>query len=260
MHIGLKLWSSNYEDYACVAKKLFEDSIYDYIELYVVPDTRNCIALWKKLEIPYILHNAHFRHGFNLAKKEYACQNARIYGQTAEYADELNARYIIFHGGMDGDMAETAKQLGNFKDSRALIENKPLVGLPEMGGAECRGATALEIEKIIEEAGCGFCLDFGHAICAAAASGRDPYSFISELAALKPVMFHLSDVTDMNSPYDSHPHLGTGQLDLARIVRNYIPDGASVTLETVKDSSNNLDDFKKDAMLLRNLCHSRLPE
>ena len=49
--IGLKLFSIN-ENYVNEAIKLFEQGFYQYIELYVVPDSfENCINLWKPLKI-----------------------------------------------------------------------------------------------------------------------------------------------------------------------------------------------------------------
>ena len=66
-------------------------------------------------------------------------------------------------------------------------------------------------------------------------------------------MFHLSDVTDMTSPYDAHPHLGTGQLDIARLKREVFPENAVISVETNKDSKETLDDFIKDTEYLKNV-------
>ena len=63
-------------------------------------------------------------------------------------------------------------------------------------------------------------------------------------------MFHLSDVRDAASEFDSHLHLGTGQLDIARIVREALPPDARVSIETVKDSPDSLDDFRRDVEYL----------
>ena len=251
--IGLKLWSINTDFYLNEAKKLYDKGIYDYIELYVVPGSLDTLSEWKKLNIPYIMHNAHFAHGFNSAKAENKGKNREIYEETKRFADELNAKYIIFHGGIDGDFKETAKQLASFNDSRALIENKPYIALPNrMGGNFCRGATLEEIKYIKDIAKCGFCFDIGHAICSANSQNKEQYSFLHELMSLNPTMFHLSDVADMNSPYDTHPHLGTGQLDIERLKREIFPSDATISVETNKDSKENLDDFEKDVEWLKN--------
>lgn len=250
--IGLKLWSTNTDFYLKEAERLFDMGVYDYIELYVVPETLDTLPQWKRLKVPYIMHNAHFAHGFNLAKKDHEKRNAEIYDQTKRFADELNAQYIIFHGGIDGTVEETARQLSAINDPRALIENKPFVALPNrMGGNFCRGATHDELKLIIETAKCGFCLDVGHAVCSANSQSKDPYSFLRELAGLNPAMFHLSDITDMTSRYDAHPHLGSGQLDIARLKREIFPADAIISVETVKDSKENLNDFEKDSSFLR---------
>ena len=108
MHkIGLKLWSCNTDFYYDEAIRLYKEDIYDYIELYVVPGTLNTLEKWKKLKIPFIIHNAHFAQGFNLAKSEKEESNRKIYDQTKQFADELNAKYIIFHGGIEGNIKET---------------------------------------------------------------------------------------------------------------------------------------------------------
>lgn len=249
---GLKLWSINTDKYLKEAIKLYDMGIYDYIELYVVPDTLDTLEQWKKLKIPYIIHNSHFAQGFNLAKQEKADRNREIYEQTKQFADELNAEFIIFHGGIDGDIRETAIQLAFFNEPRALIENKPFVALPNrMGGEFCRGYNVDEIKTVMDTAKCGFCLDFGHAICAANSLQQEPYSYIEKFLELNPQMFHLTDIADMTSPYDSHPHIGTGQLDIKRILK-YIPKGKRITVETIKNSKENLGDFIEDISNLRN--------
>jgi len=255
MHIGLKLWSINTDFYLQEAERLYNKGVYDYIELFVVPDTLETLEKWKKLKtIPFIIHNAHFMSGFNLALHEKKEHNRRIYTQTKYFADELNAKYIIFHGGIDGNIEETASQLASFNEPRALIENKPFVALPNrMGGNFCRGATYDEIKYVLNSVGCGFCFDIGHGVCSANSQGKEPYAFLHELVSLKPAMFHLSDVTDMTSPYDAHPHLGSGQLDITRLKREIFPENAIISVETNKDSKENLDDFERDTICLKNL-------
>ena len=291
MKRGLKLWSINTDFYLKEAVKLYENGIFDYIELYVVPESLETLSAWKKLNIPFIIHNSHFAQGFNLAKSEKAQRNREIYEQTKHFADELNAKYIIFHGGIDGNIEETAKQLASFKEQRALIENKPYVALPNrMGGEFCRGYSVDEIKTVMEVANCGFCFDFGHAICAANSmydmnylspqpypsggegavnypplegvsesliSGKGLsrhefiYSYLETFLPMNPNMFHLTDINDITSPYDSHPHLGTGQLDFKRIF-DMIPYDSYITFETVKNSKENLNDFVEDMKWLRN--------
>lgn len=251
MHqIGLKLWSTNTDHYLREAKRLYEDRLFSYIELFVVPDTLDRLSLWKEVNIPFIVHNAHFMQGFNLAKVECESRNYEIYLQTKLYADALNAQYIIFHGGIDGTVDEIIRQLKNFNEPRALIENKPYRALPNrMGGEICRGSNLQELQKIINLTGCGFCLDFGHAVCSANSYHVNSYEYICQLIKLTPQMFHLTDLENINSEYDSHLHLGEGQLNFTPIL-SILPENAMITLETEKDSYENLNDFKKDILWL----------
>lgn len=134
-NIGLKLWSINTEYYLREAKRLYGDGIYDYIELYIVPDTMETLAAWKTLHIPFIIHNAHFAHKFNLAQKSHRKRNKEIYDQSKLFADALKAEGIIVHGGIDGEAEETVSQLLSLNDGRIILENKPFVALPNrMGG------------------------------------------------------------------------------------------------------------------------------
>ena len=249
---GLKLWSVNTDKYYEEAQRLYKNGIFDYIELYVVPDTLNSLPKWKELGLPFIIHAPHFAHGFNLARKEKELSNLQIYNEVKKFADELEVPYIIFHGGIDGDIRETARQLAAFNEPRALIENKPFIALPNrMGGEFCRGYDIAEIQLVKETAGCGFCFDFGHAICAANSLGKNVYEYCRGFLQFKPEMYHLTDLDDITSPYDSHLHLGTGDLDF-KCISAMIPDDSYVTFETIKNSKENLDDFAEDMKWLKN--------
>lgn len=83
--IGLKLWSINTDYYYDEAIRLYNDGVYDYIELYVVPNMTDTIEKWKKLDIPFIVHCPHFSHGFNLAKIE----NKDLYFGTPLSVDDF---------------------------------------------------------------------------------------------------------------------------------------------------------------------------
>ena len=255
LRVGLKLWSTNTGPLADAARRLFEERVYDYLELFVVPGSQETLPVWRSLReagVPFVIHNAHSAKGFNLAKRESEVRNREIYAESKSFADALGAERIIFHGGTDGDVGETVRQLKALDEPRALIENKPFLPLPNAAGVKfCRGAIVQELERIIEGTGCGFCLDVGHAVCSANAQGLEPYAFVAELARrFRPAMFHLSDVTDMSSPYDAHPHLGTGELDIDRLRREVFPADAAISVETVKDSKTDLEDFRRDVQWL----------
>lgn len=250
---GLKLWSVNTGAYRQEAERLYQSGLFEYIELYVLPGSIDTIPLWQSLDVPYVIHNAHFAHGFNLSDPKKTEENLTCYQQSREFADALNARWIIFHGGINGNIEETARQLGSFHEARALIENKPYCVSPKhLEGKRCVGATVEEIKYIQSEIGCGFCLDFGHAVCAANAMGKEPYSYVDQFMLLEPTMFHLSNVDDVQSVYDSHLALRTGELDIQSLLRR-LSETAFVTFETDKQSRDDLKDFEKDMLWLNRL-------
>ena len=257
MTIGLKLWSTNVGALAEEARRLFAERVYDYLELFVVPGSLDALAAWRRLRdedgVPFVVHNAHSAQGFNLARREAEARNREIFAETRRFADALGATRIIFHGGTNGTVEEAARQLRALGEPRALVENKPLLPLPNSAGATvCRGATVEELARLVGAAGGGFCLDVGHAVCAANAQGLEPYAYVSDLAArFRPAMFHLSDVRDMSSPYDAHPHLGTGALDIPRLCRELFPSDAAVSVETERGPSPGLEDFRRDVDVLR---------
>lgn len=250
MHkIGLKLWNINTDYYYDEAIHLYNDGIFDYIELYIVPGYLNLIDKWKDIGIPFDIHAPHFAHNMNLSKIEYEKDNYAKYVEVKEYADKLNADIIVFHGGINGDYKETARQIKNFEDSRILIENKPYQPLKMTEDNKCVGSKFEEIKYIMEESGCGFCLDIGHAICAANSQGIEPYINIEKLAKLNPKRLHLSDI-DTTSKFDRHLNYGKGNLDFKKIL-SIVSKDINITIETNKSLNTNLDDFYHDTMFLK---------
>lgn len=243
---GLKLWSTN-ENYLDEAGRLHKAGACNYVELYVVPGSLGYIDMWKKLDIPFVIHAPHWREGVNLAKKEDENSNIELIGQAQRFADELSAEKIIVHPGIAGDIDETARQLAKINDKRILVENKPYFALD--GGLLCNGSTPEEISFVMNEAHVGFCMDMGHAVCAANGHKKDRRAFIKEFMGLKPEMFHLSD-GDTDSVYDSHKHIGKGSFDMAFFV-SVIPVGAMITVETEKNSKNDLFDYEKDVKKIK---------
>ena len=257
MHkIGLKLWNINTDYYYDEAIRLYNDKIFDYIELYVVPGHLDLIEKWKNIGIPFDIHAPHFAHNLNLSKKKYERDNYAKYIEVKEYADLLNASVIVFHSGINGDYKETARQIKNFNDSRILIENKPYQPLRMTEDNKCVGSKYEEIKYIMEESGCGFCLDVGHAICSANSQGIEPYSYIEKFVTLNPKRIHLSDI-DTTSKYDQHLNYGEGNLDFDRVL-SIIPQKINITIETKKNSDKSLCDYSNDASYLKSLLMNKI--
>jgi len=254
--LGLKLWSTNTGIYFSEAQRLYREGLFEYVELYVIPDSLHTLPRWETLGIPFTLHAPHYGHDFNLAQIEREDCNLRVYAQVREFADRLKADYIIFHGGNRGSLDVTIRQLTCLHERRALIENKPFHTLKDQ--QRCLGATPDEIRAVKESAGCEFCLDFGHAVCSANSQGLDPYSYIEAFMEQDPVMFHISGVQDMASPIDSHLSLSAGKLAPERMAK-MLPPLAKVTLETAKASEGSLNDFQEDVKWMQSLCADSRP-
>lgn len=250
MKLGLKLWSTNTGVYFEEAKRLYEKGWFDYIELYVVPNTLETIEKWKILNIPFTLHAPHFEHGINLAKKKYEETNIEIFEEVKTFLTELDAKYVVVHSGLEGDIEETIRQLKAINLPKMLIENKPFKA-PLGERKFCRGATIDEIKKIIKEIKCGFCLDIGHAICTANFLQHPPYEYLNQLNLLDPICYHLSD-NFLTSAIDKHLHLGQGNYDLKKIF-DIIDLNKNIAIETEKNSKDNLNDFVEDVKYIRGL-------
>ena len=245
--LGLKLWSTN-ENYIKPALNLYDKGFFQYIELYSIPDSyENFSSLWKNIDIPFQIHGPHFKEGVNFALKEKEEFNKKQAEEALRFADLLKADWVIFHPGVSGDIHEAGRQLKSLADQRILIENKPYYSTD--GKWICNGASFDEISTVLQETGYQFCLDFGHATCAANALKIDPFEFINKMISLDPALYHLTD-GDYNSIYDRHDHFGKGSFPIQKFLQ-MIPDGKCITNESYKDSKENLDDFEKDIVYLK---------
>lgn len=256
---GLKLWSVN-KNYIDIAKKLYDENIYDYIELYAIPLSFDEYAhLWKSLGIPYIIHGPHFMHGINFSSKEKLQDNMKLAYEALKYADYLNADKIIFHPGIKGDYKETSRQIKMINDERILVENKPYHVAVETESLSlsdvCVGYSPEQIKYILQESGAGLCLDIGHGICAANSLNIDYVSFLKEFISLNPYMYHISD-GKITGTQDKHYNIGKGSFDF-NMLFSLIPENAVISVETEKSSKDNLDDFICDMKLLRNVSKSK---
>lgn len=254
MNLGLKLWSKNTDFYFEEAKRLFPEGWFNYIELYVVPDTLNTIEKWKTLRtdfnIPFTLHAPHFLNDVNLADKAKADFNYSVFKEVEKFCDELNADYVVVHPGIGGNIEETIRQLKIIKPKKMLIEDKPYIA-PLKRDLICRGSKIEEISKVISEVGCGFCLDVGHAICTANSLRINPYKYVEKFNELNPTCYHLSD-NFIDSEIDGHMHFGAGNYDLKKIF-DIINLSKNIAIETNKNSKENLDDFIEDVKYVINI-------
>jgi len=249
--IGLKLWSNN-ECYGKEIDRLWNNGIFNYIELYIVPDSKKFIESWRNKKVPYIIHCPHSYHGFNLSDIDKEISNEILFSEALDYFNQLNARYLIIHPGVYGNRNETARQINlllhkyHIKDSsKIMIENKPLITLKD---EICTGSSPEYIRFIKDSCNIGFCLDIIHSIKYAIASKLDIYIILREFMNMCPAIMHLSDGFTDNSK-DEHLHLGKGVLDFKKIFS--FCSSPYITIETVKDSKCSLADFEEDVAYLR---------
>lgn len=244
--IGVKLWSINIGGCMQEARRMCMEGVCDYVELYVVPGTLGTLSQWRELGVPMIIHAPHFKHGFNLALANRSECNKLMYEEVQRFADGVEARYIIFHGGTYGNISETAHQLALLQEPRALIENKPAITYNEGCILECRGSTVEEIRQVLASVGCGFCLDIPHALCAANYHQTNREETLRDFCSLAPTMFHLADMMDISQLVDDHTPLGQGNLDMARLISIALPRGSMVTIETNRRRADDLSEFRAE--------------
>ncbi len=248
--IGLKLGSRDIQ-YTAEILNLYNQGIFQYIELFTLTGTyEDTISYWKQFNIPIGIHAPHSAAGLNLANVTKRNENKAKIVEVVKFTDELKAQYIVFHSGVNGMPEEVIKQLSPYADERFLIENKPICGLD---GSTCVGSIYSDLKLIIDGIGkgTGFCLDFGHAICAARTLKKKPLELIKELLKLEPRVYHLTD-GDYNSELDSHLHYGKGSFPLKQLL-TLIPNGSMVTNEAKRFISDNLAEFEEDARNLKRI-------
>jgi len=249
VQLGLKLFSIN-QPYVLEALKLYEAQVFDYIELYAYPQSfKETIGFWKDLPIPFIIHAPHFGHGMNLACKEKKYSNQQLAHEAFLFADKLKAPWVVFHPGVEGNQEETIRQIQGIFDSRILIENKPYYSTDKK--YVCRGWGVEELQAICQTTKTGFCLDFGHAICAANSKKEDVLLFLQKLLALKPALYHLTD-GHFKGETDTHLHFEQGDYPIAKLF-SFIPQKSFITNEATKDYPDSLKDFQQDMYYLKKL-------
>jgi sugar phosphate isomerase/epimerase len=248
VNLGLKLYSNQLERYKEETITLIEKNKFSYIELFVYPDSIEVLKDWKafksEFKLNFTLHAPHFSNGVNLADKDLEARNIEVYNQVKEFKKELDAKYIIVHGGIEGSIEEALRQIEKINPPDMRIENKPPVS-PRKPDKHCRGAKIEEIMFIMERHGCKFCLDVGHAFCTAVELGINQFEYLNSFQNLNPDCYHLSD-GNFDSHIDIHYHIGKGDYDWKKIF-SIIDTKKNMTLETVKKTGEeSLTYFEND--------------
>jgi deoxyribonuclease-4 len=102
LKIGLKLYSTD-TDLIPDSITLLEKTLFDYIELYVIPGSfETTISKWTRIKCPYIIHAPHSYHGINFAQAAKWELNMMNFNVAQSFANKLGSETIIIHGGNNG--------------------------------------------------------------------------------------------------------------------------------------------------------------
>lgn len=245
MKIGIKLWSTNIELFE-EAKYLYNNKKIDYLEVYIVPGTYEKSAKkLKDLNIPIVLHTPHSSHGFNMGDKSLLKSNIDKFNEVKKFAKLLGNPEIIIHL-EDGDLNSAIKCFNKLKYDNKLIENLPKIGLDN----EKNIGYDPNIIKLFLNKKYKFCLDFSHAIAAAASLKRDYKSYIKDFLKLNPVMFHLCG-GHVGNKIDEHLNLWEGDFDI-KFLKKCISN-KKVTLEIDKKTYDSLENDIINVKCLREI-------
>ena len=256
---GLKLWSKDFIknlDFVNTAEVKVKEGVFDYLELFALPlsfEETHKIIKDKFFGVKCVIHAPHGLQGLDISDKNEFFNNQKRIEDARRFADLLEAPFIVLHPGMNAGeefLEESIRQFKLFGDERLTVENLP--SYCSQTKRLLHGVRPLEIKRFIDEVGCPFCLDFSHAICGANSCGENIFSFLKEMAELKPAMYHLCD-GEANSLNDSHLHFGEGDYDLRRLVLEFTKENALITMETGHGIPDSVEPWVNDVNYIRKI-------
>ncbi len=235
---GVKFYNINLfiaPDYVKAAVEATKNGIFDFMEIQVLPNTFN--ETGQKLkeligsEALVVIHAPHSEQGLNMGDAAKEKRNRDMLIDAQKMADLFSSEIIILHPGEgigQKYLDETCRQFRKLNDSRLTVENMPY--WDNISQDYLHGSTPREIQYIMQKVGCPFCMDFSHAVCSALNGKRDVFDDLSAYAALKPKHFHLCG-GDITKAEDQHAYVREGTYPTDTFLKNYVPDGATITLE-----------------------------
>jgi endonuclease IV len=239
-------------DFVDQVLRLIQDGIYDFMQLIVFSDSyddANTTIREKMRNVRAVIHAPFY--DIDTGNRDLQESNLRKLEDAQKFADLLCSDIIILHPG-SGDseeyLSETVRQFQMINDSRIAVENLPY----NPHGRVLHGSSPENIKRIIDETHCKFCFDFAHAICAANSLERNIYDDFAKYNALQPNLYHMSD-GDFSATGDHHLHLGFGNYDIAKIMKEFTPEDAMIVLETKRENATTADLWIKDMQYIRNL-------
>jgi endonuclease IV len=233
--------------------KTVKDGIFDFVQLQLIKaaesyEDTHIVIREKMKNIPTVIHAPiHVPpnyYGIDTGDKAMLDDNLRKLRDSQKFADLLGANIIILHPGIGAGeeyLCETIRQFRKINDPRIAVENLPY----NPHGQVLQGSSSKNIRRIIDETNCKFCFDFAHAICAATSLEENIYDEFAKYNALNPDLYHLSD-GDFSTTVDSHLHLGSGDYDIEKILKEFANDNSMITLETRHPNPTITDLWEKD--------------
>lgn len=242
MKYGIKIWSTNTQLIKST-RKHYEKGDFDYIELSAIVGSfdKRLIELLKG--IPCVIHcdNKNVNLSLKLENNEKALREA------VNFADELDAKYIIIHPGFKGSVNTINSYIIN--DTRFCIENMP--GITIDTNQEMLGRTFEELKQIKCN---NYCFDYSHAIKASKTLKIVSKIIIDNLIKLNPKIIHISDGFK-DSEKDEHLSIGEGNFDINGFLK-IIPDNVMITLETQKKNYLDLTEDIKNIKIIKKMIDS----
>lgn len=256
---GVKLWSRDFvknPEFAAQSVAAVKDGHFEYIELFVLPETYD--DFYQKIQaefkgIDVIIHAPHSVFGLDTGDASRFEKNLADLKASRQYADLLGADIIILHPGFNEEekyLEESIRQFRLIGDKRIAVENLPTYC--SSTGKTLHGTSPAQIKRIIAESSCQFCLDFSHAVCAANACGRDVVGDLTAYQQLNPVMYHLCD-GNWHGDCDEHRHYGEGDYPLAKLLNDYTAPETFITMETGHGIPSDIKPWIDDIAYLKNL-------
>ena len=243
---GFKVYSTNLYDAPNLIKGCaeFASSVSDaFIEIMVTPTSTMADLIKIKEQVGNVevrIHAPHDSMGFDAGNKELEQQNRSFFALAQKAADFFDAKTIVVHAGCGHGqkyIGETVRQFKLFNDPRIVVENLPYL---DYGVQPMHGSVAEEISYIMQETGCGFCLDFSHAICAAITLNINIDEHLGKFFELNPTVYHMCD-GDINKADDLHMHFTTGNYPLVHFLNDFTDKDAYITMETSIDLEQDAD-------------------
>ena len=241
--------------------KIVRDGVFDFVQLnarMALPEfyddiyasiKEKMIGIRAVIHAPFYLPPNYL--GLNTSNKDELENNLKKLEFSQKCADLLKSDIIVVHPGIGDDeehINETIRQFQKMNDSRVTVENLPYDPL----GYLMHGARVENIKRIVEETNCKFCFDFAHSVCAANSLKRDDiYGDFKQFCSLKPDIYHLSD-GDFSTNFDAHLHLGLGNYDIEKFIKEFTNEDSRIILETFNPEPT-VDSWIKDAEFLKNL-------